>query len=496
MFNTGLLVTDILSRMRKLLELAWPIAVIILFSGCSVNPATGKQQFNLVSEAQEIALGQEADPSIVAQYGVYQDPDLEGWIDTLGQQIAAISERPELPWTFRLLDDPLVNAFALPGGFIYLTRGILAHLGSEAEVVGVLGHEVGHVTARHGASQMSKGMLAQVGLGAASIAVSPELGPAVDALGSGMGLLFLKFGRDDERQADSLGVRYSLATGFDPRSLADVFDTLDRVSGGEEAGRPPGWLSTHPSPGNRQQLLDAEVARLNPRLDGLKVGELTYLKRLDGMSYGDDPRKGYFDGAVFIQPEMKFSIEFPGGWRTMNSNAAVVGLDSAQKAMLRLSFGQGTTASQAASSFFKDQAVTSTGRASAIKGFKSEVHLFHVEQGEGDLVGLVAFIEHDGRVYQWLGFTAQSSAAQYSGPIESSIKSFRALSSSFPKVEPMRLKILRLEKSTTLAAWVAKHGGPVEATELARINGADPDEVLEAGHWIKLVEGSLPSRSR
>ncbi len=469
---------------------------LVFVGGCSVNPATGKRQINLVSESQEIAIGRESDAAIVAQYGLHDDPDLAPWIADLGQRLAAASERPHLPWTFRLLDDPLVNAFALPGGFIYMTRGILTHLGSEAEVVGVLGHEVGHVTARHGVNQMSKGMLAQVGMGVASVAVSPELAPAVDALGSGLGMLFLKFGRDDELQADSLGVRYSLATGFDPRSLADVFDTLERVSGGEEAGRPPEWLSTHPSPGNRQGRLDQELARLNPDLDDLEVGELPFLRRLDGMPYGDDPRKGYFDDQVFIQPTMGFSIEFPQGWRTLNSNEAVVGLDSAQKAILRLSLAQETSASEAAKAFFSQQEVTSTGRASGPRGVKNESYRFHVEQGEGDLSGVITFIEHRGLVLRWLGVTAATAYSQYGPGLESSIRSFDELGSGYDDIEPLRLRIHRLDEGTTLADWVERNGGPVDAEELSRINGADADQFLAAGSWIKLVDGSLPSRRR
>ena len=216
----------------KLRRLALVLAVAASFAvvtSCAVNPATGQREFSLVSEGQEIAMGREADPQIVAQLGLYPDSAVQRYVSDLGLRLAAQSERPDLPWTFRVLDDPTVNAFALPGGFIYITRGILTHLESEAQLVGVLGHEIGHVTARHSASQMSRAQLAQIGL-VAGMVFSETVRDYAGVASQSLGLLFLKFGRDDESQADELGIRYMTRVGYDPRELAGVMTMLSRTS--------------------------------------------------------------------------------------------------------------------------------------------------------------------------------------------------------------------------------------------------------------------------
>ncbi len=222
---------------------------------CATNPVTGKRQLALISEAQEIEMGREADKDVVASIGLYPDESLQRYVQDLGTRIAATTERPNLPWTFRVVDDAAVNAFAIPGGFIYVTRGIMAHLNSEAELAAILGHEIGHVTARHSVSQMSKQQLAQVGF-AAGMILSPEFAQFGNLAQAAMGLMFMKFSRSDESQSDALGLKYMMAGGYDPRELVDVFTMLDGLSQQSGAGRLPQWMSTHPDPENRQAVGD------------------------------------------------------------------------------------------------------------------------------------------------------------------------------------------------------------------------------------------------
>ena len=167
-------------------------------------------------------MGREYDQDVAASIGLYADSGLQRYIQQFGARLAATSERPNLPWSFHVVDDPVVNAFALPGGFIYVTRGILAHLNSEAELAGVVGHEIGHVTARHSVSQMSKQQLAQIGLAVGTIA-SPEFERFGALASAGLGVLFLKYSRDAERQADDLGLRYMRRVNYDPREMPHVF---------------------------------------------------------------------------------------------------------------------------------------------------------------------------------------------------------------------------------------------------------------------------------
>ena len=292
-------------RHSRLTVAAGAVAAVI---ACATNPATGKKQFMLVTEAQEIAMGKEADQEAVAAYGLYPDPGIQAYVNDLGQRLAAKSERPGLPWSFKVVDDPAVNAFALPGGYIYVTRGIMAHLGSEAELAGVMGHEIGHVTGRHSASQLSKQQLAMGGL-VLGMAVKPELQQFAGLAQQGLGLLFLKFGRDDENQADELGLRYMTRVSYDPREMLGIFGVLESVTRAEGGGRMPDWLSTHPSPGNR-------LARIQGQIDttgasGRVVKRAEYLRRLDGMVFGDNPREGFFRENAFYHPDLRFEARLP-----------------------------------------------------------------------------------------------------------------------------------------------------------------------------------------
>src|SRR4029077_11437358 len=201
----------------------WALLAALGAAGCALNPATGAGQLMLISEPQEIAMGRDYDQQVAASIGLYADNAWQHWIQQFGAQLPATSERPNLPWTFHIVDDPVVNAFALPGGYIYVTRGILAHLTSEAELGGVVGHEIGHVTARHSVSQLSKQQLAQLGLAVGSIA-SPDFGRYAGLAGQALGVLFLKYSRDNESQADDLGLRYMRRANYDPREMPHVFE--------------------------------------------------------------------------------------------------------------------------------------------------------------------------------------------------------------------------------------------------------------------------------
>ena len=201
-------------------------------------------------EAEDIALGVEAGGPITASLGLYESEAFQAMVRNLVHEMASRSERPALPWSFKLVDDPMVNAFALPGGFIFITRGIMAALNSEAELAGVIGHEIGHVTARHSASRMSSQQLQQIGLGVGSI-LSSDVASVAGVLQVGLGLLNMRYSRGDESQSDELGVRYMTRAGYDPNALVGVFQTLALAGGG--GGSTAGWASTHPDPVNREE---------------------------------------------------------------------------------------------------------------------------------------------------------------------------------------------------------------------------------------------------
>jgi predicted Zn-dependent protease len=324
------------------------LSSLLLLAACARNPVTGKRQFSLMSESQEIAMGQEADPSIIQQFGLYEDQKLQDFINNKGQEMARISHRPNLKFTFRVVNSPVVNAFALPGGYVYFTRGIMAHFNNEAEFAGVLGHEIGHVTARHGAQQQTQQILAQVGLIAGIIAV-PEFAQFAEAAQQGLGLMFLKFGRNHESQSDQLGVQYSTKIGYNSLYMADFFKTLGRITDAAGA-RIPAFLSTHPDPDDRYgnvKKQSEEIQKTIPAAN-LQVNRDAYLRMVDGLVYGEDPREGYVENYVFYHPELKFQFPTPRDWQTQNSPTQFLMADKNQKAMMVFTMAQGKTLDEAA----------------------------------------------------------------------------------------------------------------------------------------------------
>jgi predicted Zn-dependent protease len=477
-------------RCPRLTAVAAAVAAVI---ACATNPATGKKQLMLVSEAQEIAMGKEADQEAVAAYGLYPDPKVQAYVNELGQRLAAKSERPNLPWSFKVVDDPAVNAFALPGGYIYVTRGIMAHLRSEAELAGVVGHEIGHVTGRHSASQMSKQTLAMGGL-VLGMAVKPELQQFAGLAQQGLGLLFLKFGRDDENQADELGLRYMTRQAYDPQEMLEVFGVLDGVTRAEgSGGRMPDWLSTHPSPGNRLARIQGQIAATGA--SGTVVKRAEYLRRLDGMVFGENPREGYFRENAFYHPDLRFQLSFPRGFQTQNQKQAVVGVSEAQDALVALTLAAGTSPEEAARQFLSQQGVQAgrSGR-DTIGGLPAYTASFEAATEEGTLRGAVSFVSCDGKIYQLMGYTPAARFSAYQRAIDTSIRSFSRLTDArYLNVQPKRLELVNLERQMALPEFARAYPSTVEIATIGLINGVAANQMLPGGELAKrVVGGRLP----
>lgn len=481
------------SKRRRGQLTALLVTVALTSAGCSMNPATGKRQLALMSEAQEIAMGREADGQVAGQMGLYPDPGLQRYVQELGSSLAAKSERPQLPWKFQVVDDPVVNAFALPGGFIYVTRGILAHFGSEAELVSVLGHEIGHVTARHGVEQMSQQQLATLGLGVAMIA-SEEVRQYGQIAQAGMGLMFLKFGRDDERQADDLGLRYLSRSGFDPDEMPQVFRTLDRVSQASGAGRIPNWLSTHPAPEDRAQRLGQAIAALPPEARAGTVNRDSYVDRLAGLTFGDNPREGYFRANVFYHPEMAFKLTFPAGWKTVNQKLAVGAVSPQQDAMVVLTLADAGTAEEALRKFFSQEGVA-RGDALASNFYAYSVADPALQPPNEDLEmrGIIGFVEHEGQVLQLRGITKAPVWGGYRQVVRQAVASFERLTDArILNVQPKRLEVVRLPQAMTFAQFLERYPSTLEAQRVAILNGVEVGSHLDAGRRMKRIVGADP----
>jgi predicted Zn-dependent protease len=459
-------------------------------SGCAVNPATGRNQLMLVSESQGIAMGREADPAIIATIGLYPDATWQRYIQQFGARLAATSERPDLPWTFRVVDDAAVNAFAVPGGFIYVTRGLLAHLTSEAELASVVGHEIGHVTARHTAAAMSKQQLMGLGLAVGSMA-SSQVAKYAGIVNQGLGILYLKFSRDDENQADELGLRYMRRANYDPREMPAVFGMLEQLSAAAGGGRLPTWLATHPTLENRFATMSEEVAALPQNFSGTTVNRDSYLRRLDGMVIGENPREGYFQGSHFFHPDLRFEFTLPEGWTTHNGKQAVVAVSPAKDAVVELSSAQGTSADAAARAFLAQQGITAgtTSRAS-LHGLSTVSAPFGVATADGALSGTVLFVEHRGTVYQIVGYAPEAQWPANQAAAERALRSFQTLTDPTAlNVQPQRLDILKLDRGTTLAAMARQRTSPASAATLALINQVELHTPLASGRLVKWVVG-------
>jgi predicted Zn-dependent protease len=379
-----------------------PVCAALTLLACATNPATGERQFSLMSEAQEIQIGREVDEQIRAELGVYDNPALQRYVDGIGQRLARASERPQLPWQFAVVDEAAVNAFALPGGFIYLTRGILAFLHDEDQLAGVLGHEIGHVTARHSAQQYTKQTTAGVGLALLGIFV-PEARPFQGLAETAAGLLLLKYGRDDERQADRLGVQYTASTGYDPAGVAGMLRTLARLdeAAGDRRGI-PNWLSTHPAPADRVEEVQQFVreAKASPAATPAERRN-EYLRQVDGIVFGDSPRQGFVRGSRFLHPELRFAIAFPDRWDVRNSPQQVTATPREQQnlAMVLQLAGKATgSVEQVARATMANAGFQhATGQRGRMNGLDAYVGIYQgTMQGIGDAGVLAAHIVHGG----------------------------------------------------------------------------------------------------
>ena len=463
-----------------------------LLTTCATNPVTGKKELSLVSESQEISLGKEYAAEVAQSIGLYDDPAVQSYVMQLGRKLAAKTERPNLPWSFQVVDDPVVNAFALPGGFIFITRGIMTNMRNEAELATVIGHEIGHVTARHSVQQMSRAQVAQLGLGVGSI-LSSQVRKYGQAASTGLGVLFLKFGRDDETQADQLGFRYALNDNYDVREMARVFQTLQRVSQqGGGGGRLPQWLSTHPDPENRIKATERRVATLEPsRLSGTVTNEDAYLSHIDGMVYGENPRQGYFEGALFLHPDLKFQFEFPEGWKTQNQAQAVVGVSPEEDAIVQLSLGKGTSPSAAAQQFFGQEGMQA-GQLSRnpINGNPAVSGSFTAQGQQSTLRGEAAFISYGGATYQILAYTGTDKFRSYDPAFRRTIGSFRHLTDQAAlNAQPMRVELVKLARAMTLEQFNRQYPSSVPIEQVALINEVEVGGSFASGETVKRVVG-------
>ena len=490
--------------MKKSTLLTSLILSLFFFNNCARNPVTGKRQVVLMSEAQEIAMGKEADPQIIAQYGLYDDKALQLFITEKGKKMAAISHRPNINYEFKIVDSDVINAFALPGGYVYFTRGIMAHFNNEAQFAGVLGHETGHITARHTVAQQRNALFGQLGI-LAGVIINPELGRFAETASQGLGLLFLKFGRDAERQADALGVEYSSKIGYDAKEMADFFLTLERKSEGTESAALPTFLSSHPNPGDRYVTVKKLATEWKQKLNLTKanINRNTYLQRIEGLVYGEDPRQGFLENNIFYHPQLKFQFPTPSNWNYQNSPQRVQFAPKDGKAILMMTLAPGKTLQEAANTMLQQNGLkalesqqTTVNGLSAI-AIVAEPQPQQTQQGQQQQqqqqqpsVRILSYlIEYNKTIYLLLGATSANDFNQYYSVFKNTMEGFKPLTDQAKiNKKPERIKNKTVSKSITLQQALKNYNTPdARLNELAILNGMNLTDIVPAGMMIKTI---------
>ncbi|MBI2285889.1 MAG: M48 family metalloprotease [Nitrosomonadales bacterium] len=462
-----------------------------LLAGCAQNPVTGQSDFVMMSESQEIALGRQYHEQVIQkQYRVYESKALQDYVDRVGQRLAKQSHRPGLHYRFTVLDSPEINAFALPGGYVYITRGIMAYLNSEAQLAAVVGHEIGHVTARHGVRQQSAAQAANIGLTIASIFV-PEVGSMggqnlANLVG---GALLSGYGREQELEADRLGAQYLARSDYDPQAIISVLRTLKNQElkdaelakqEGREPRRYSGLFATHPDNDTRLKEVVGEADKLAPAAPF--EGRAEFLAATDGLVFNDNSEQGVVRNNRFYHGELGIALQFPEAWQVHNLPDALVAVSPGGEAMLQMKMDQKP---RGAPVEYARRMVGSSANVQHLDLDGLSAATFELPNTMGGVV------YHNKYAYI---LQAQSKASgglnTHRKDILETVRSFHALTAEERKlVRPLGIRVITARQGDTYAGLA--HNSPLGKSAesyLRLINAQYPDGEPQAGQRIKIVE--------
>jgi predicted Zn-dependent protease len=482
--------------------------VAVLISGCvsEPSPITGQKKTYGYSWEQEMQLGAEADKQVAQDMGVYDDPALQTYVEMLGRRVLESSDLRDpktaeiyrnAKFQFRVVNSPVVNAFALPGGYVYVTRGLLAYVENEAQLAVVLGHEIGHVAARHASQQALRAQRGQLGLIAGALLGQQVLGGAgqdvasniLNIGGQAFQLLMLRYSRSAESEADSLGVRYAGSAGYATAEAADFFRSLERISASEGKAI-PSWQSTHPDPGDRAQKVKAASGAWRPVGGGeLVIGRDELLKHLDGIVVGEDPREGYAKGGVFYHPSLRFQFPIAPGWNLENESSAVLMTEPNQQAILGFQAAPGANSREAAAQFAKESgAQIVSSNETQVNGLPATLVLAQATTDQGPVGIFDAFIELEGKVYSFLGYAPTQAFAQFQPVFRSVVSGFAPLRDpAYLNVSPARLKIVAANRTAPFRNFIGPElPAGLTPEQLAIMNQVTLDQTVQEGQPLKL----------
>ena len=479
------------------LYLALLAVVVVAESGCSTNPATGESSFTgLMSESDEQSIGRENHPKILEEFGgAYPDQQVQQYVSSLGNLLARASDRPNQQFTFTVLDSPIVNAFAVPGGYVYVTRGLLALANNEAEVSGVLAHEIGHIAARHSAERYSKGVL--LSIPAVLLGVVTGSQEVANLAGSAGAAYLQSYSRDQEYQADLLGVRYLSRTNYDPYGMASFLaqleadDKLDsKLAGSPEMADQSNIMASHPRTGDRIQRAIQEAG--GTQVSNPIVERDLYLHKIDGLRYGDQPEEGYIRGRRFAHPTLRFEFEVPSGFYMRNTSSAVVAVraDGGQIVFDRESqrFNGGML------NYLVDEWAPRLELRDAewidVNGLEGATGTAQVNTKAGTRnIRLVAIRASNNAIYRFLFISKPEMTSQFAAGFRQTTYSFRELSASeAAQLRPQRIEVIQVQSGDTvdsLAGRMAFDDYRVE--RFLVLNGMKSSDRLRAGQLVKII---------
>lgn len=481
--------TSLRAFLKPISKLSLLLSVITL-AACSTNPATGERQFTaLLPASNEAQIGAAEHAKVEQQFGKFMTGPIATYVNNIGQKVAANTERRDVQYKFYVIDSPVVNAFALPGGYIYVSRGLLTLANSEAELAAVIGHEIGHVTARHAAERMSQGTI--VGLGAAVLGAAVG-GSAGQVASTGANLYLSSYSRGQESQSDELGVRYISRAGYDPRAMSDFLRSLDAQSKLEAklAGRNGtgfNYFSTHPLTAERVQHASAEATKYPTNATENRP---TYLTQINGLTYGDSADQGFARGNRFYHPPLGFTFTVPSGSQITNGatqvaanhpNGTVILFDVAKAqgdpmTYLKQSWLKGEAAAQV-------ENITVNGMRGATAAFSGNV------QGKPVTVRLVAIEWKPGEMYRFQMAIPQGVSNAFVTELKETTYSLRRMTNTEKNsVKPKRLIVLEARSGATVQSMAAKmevDGGREE--QFLVLNGMNRSDRVIAGQPYKIV---------
>lgn len=476
--------------------LACTAALLLAPTACGVNPATAAEGFAaFMSPAEERRIGAEHHPKLVAAFGgLYDDPGLQRYVESIGRLLQATSEQPTPPYTFVILDSPIVNAFALPGGYVHVTRGLMALANDEAELAGVIAHEIGHVTARHSAERYSQGLIA--GLGAAILGAVVDSDTVSDIARFAAGAYVQGYSRSQELEADTLGVRYLARGGFDATAMSSFLAAMEaeaalarRIAGARDEDPLGGLFASHPRTAERVRK-SANAAKA--RFGGDRAREI-YLRKIDGMIYGDSPDEGIVRGREFAHPLLRIAFRAPPGFRLRNTPEALFGTHRSGALMrfdgATLEFPWHSTWRYLQDEWASDTTLDSVDIIT-VRGLEAAVGTTRINTDRGLRdVRLVAIRDAPDHVYRFLFLTPPERTRALGAPFRRSVDSFRRLDErEAAAFRPLRLRVVAVEPGQSVATLADRMAFDDFRVERFRVlNGLAPGARLRPGQLVKIV---------